>query len=86
MKMIFINVLYRKGRDLLLFEFNFQDDPKNPVQEITDLINFHFFERHDFDECIERQVSSIFKNFYDEDYKDEDGDDVQFIDWEEKEN
>ena len=74
MKQIFVNVLYKKGRDLILFGFNFDENETEPVE----LICFHFSERHDFNERM-KSAKSIFKNFYD---KPNDGEE-EFIDYEE---
>ena len=64
MKRIELNVLYRKGRDLILFEFSYKDE--GDIEELTDLIEFHFCDRHDFDERVDTCAKSIFKNFYDD--------------------
>jgi len=71
-------VLYKRGRDLILFDFNFDED----TIDVIELINFHFCERHDFDERIEKCALSVFKDFYDE------GNDggEEFVDWEYKLN
>lgn len=64
------SVLYRNGRDLVLFDFIATDD----VDDLRDLIIFHFEERHDFEERIEYAVC-VFENFY------SDGSDIELIDW-----
>lgn len=62
MKRIELNVLYRKGRDLILFDFGYEESEEDPAG----LIEFHFCDRHDFDERVETCSKSIFKNFYDD--------------------
>lgn len=57
--MKYINVLYRLGRDLILFKFNYP--PNGSFTE--DLIRFHFEERHCFEERVEF-AESVFKDFY----------------------
>ena len=74
MDYIHVIVLYKRGRDLILFDFNYTED----VIDVVELIEFHFCERHDFEEDLERRVKCIFKNFYDEP---NDGE-VEFIDYE----
>ena len=64
MKRIELNVLYRKGRDLILFDFSYKDE--GDIEELTDLIEFYFCDRHDFDERVGLCAKSIFKNFYDD--------------------
>lgn len=59
--MIDVNVLYRKGRDLILFDFGYEENEEDPFG----LIEFHFCDRHDFDERVEKCAKSIFKDFYD---------------------
>ena len=53
------SVLYRFKKDLILFDFT--SDKK--VEDIDDLIKFHFEERHELEERIQFAVS-IFKDFY----------------------
>ena len=55
-----INVLYKKGRDLILFEFSYTEY----VEDLNELIDFHFCDRHDFNERVETCAKSVFKNFY----------------------
>ena len=62
MKGIELNVLYRKGRELILFDFYYEDD--GTVGNLAELIDFHFCDGHDFDERLETCAKSIFKNFY----------------------
>ena len=55
-----INVLYKKCRDLILFEFSYTEY----VEDLNELIDFHFCDRHDFNERVEACAKSVFKNFY----------------------
>ncbi len=77
MKRIELNVLYRKGRDLILFEFSYKYE--DDIEELADLIEFHFCDRHDFDERVDTCAKSVFKNFYDQLEDNE----PEFIDYEE---
>lgn len=70
-----ILVLYKKNKDLIVFDFNI----KGVHGEVTDLLNFHFFENNDFDHLVETSSKSIFRNFYEESTIDED---VEFVGWE----
>lgn len=56
-----LNVLYRREKDLILFHFNCDDD----VNDVAGLIDFHFCDRHDFDERVSTGAKSVFKDFYD---------------------
>lgn len=58
--MITVNVLYKKGPDLILFDFDY----KEITEAVSELIEFHFCERHDFEERTENCAKSIFKDFY----------------------
>ncbi len=72
--MVYYSVLYRNGRDLVLFDFNADED----VDDLQELIIFHFEERHNIVERIERTAVCVFKNFYNT------NGDIELIDFEEK--
>lgn len=69
-------ILYRKGRQLILFDFYIDDD----CQDLQHLIPFHFEDQHDFDERIESCALSVFECFYEED----NGNEVELVGWEKK--
>ena len=75
--MITLDVLYRNGLDSVLFEFIIDND----TDDVEGLIQFHFEERHDFNECV-IQAKSIFPHFYNEDEYEIEG--YEFITYEER--
>lgn len=73
-----VNVLYKRGRDLILFDFHYYENE----DDLSGLIDFHFCERHDFNEMVDLCAKSVFKDFYDQPNNDE----PELIDWESKTN